>query len=263
MSGIDRSTSATSTCAPSRTQPIASSGEPVARTVIPHWRSWAIRIRRFVALSSTISATLPCSPLEGRGAGTVTESAGASGATILTTKRLPSPGTPLLSTVIVPPCNSASRLLIASPRPVPPNRREIEASAWLNDWNSRPIRSGGIPIPVSRTATSISQCRLSSRPGDRRVSHGPPGDRHDDLARLGELDRIRQEVEDDLAQPAGIADERMRQLRIERVGEIEALAAEAWAPRRRSRPRCTARARTARLRARSGRPRSSRSRGCR
>ena len=174
MSGIDRSTSATSTCAPSRTQPIASSGEPVARTVIPHWRSWAIRIRRFVALSSTISATLPWSPLEGRGAGTLTASAGASGATILTTKRLPSPGTPLLSTVMVPPCSSARRLLIASPRPVPPNRREIEASAWLNDWNRRPMRSGGMPIPVSRTATSISQCRSAVAPATGAAATGRP-----------------------------------------------------------------------------------------
>ena len=45
---------------------------------------------------------------------------------------------------------------------------------------------------------------LRIRTGDRHRSDGTPGDRHDDLARRRELDRIRQEIEDDLAQPAGI-----------------------------------------------------------
>ena len=59
---------------------------------------------------------------------------------------------PSLSTHIVPPISSLRRLLIASPSPVPPYRRVVEASTWLNDWNSRSIRSGGMPMPVSRTA---------------------------------------------------------------------------------------------------------------
>ena len=48
----------------------------------------------------------------------------------------PVPG-PALSTHIVPPISSASRLLMASPSPVPPYLRVVALSAWLNDWNSR------------------------------------------------------------------------------------------------------------------------------
>ena len=70
---------------------------------------------------------------------------------IATWNVLPSPGTPSLSTHIVPPMSSASRLLIASPSPVPPYLRLVVASTWLNDSNSRSTRPGGMPIPVSRT----------------------------------------------------------------------------------------------------------------
>ena len=52
----------------------------------------------------------------------------------------PSPATPLLSASSEPSISSASRRLIARPRPVPPYRRLIDASTWLNDWNSRSIR---------------------------------------------------------------------------------------------------------------------------
>ena len=45
----------------------------------------------------------------------------------------PLPGVPSLSTQIVPPISSTSRLLIASPRPVPPYVRAVEASTWLKD----------------------------------------------------------------------------------------------------------------------------------
>jgi hypothetical protein len=52
---------------------------------------------------------------------------------------------------MVPPIASARRLEIARPRPVPPKRRLIDASVWLKDWKSRSMRSGGMPISVSRT----------------------------------------------------------------------------------------------------------------
>ena len=35
------------------------------------------------------------------------------------------------------------RLQIARPRPVPPYRRVVEASAWLKAWNRRPCASVG------------------------------------------------------------------------------------------------------------------------
>jgi len=43
-----------------------------------------------------------------------------------------------LSTVMSPPIIWQKRLLIASPRPVPPYLRVVEASAWENSWNSLP-----------------------------------------------------------------------------------------------------------------------------
>ena len=42
-------------------------------------------------------------------------------------------------------------LVMASPRPVPPKRLVVEASAWLNAWNSRPSCSFVMPTPVSDT----------------------------------------------------------------------------------------------------------------
>ena len=49
-------------------------------------------------------------------------------------------------------------------------------------------------------------------------------DGHDDLASFGELHRVRQEVEQDLTQPADVAEEGDRQLLVDRVDELEALA---------------------------------------
>ena len=83
---------------------------------------------------------------------------------IVTWNVLPSPGTPSLSTQIVPPISSASRRLIASPSPVPPYRRLVDASTWLNDWNSRSMRSGGMPIPVSRTVRCSTRATSGGRP---------------------------------------------------------------------------------------------------
>ena len=86
------------------------------------------------ALRTAPTATAACAPAPGSSSVNV----------------LPSPGTPALSATSDPSISSERRRLIASPRPVPPNRRAIDASAWLNDWKSRPIRSGGMPMPVSR-----------------------------------------------------------------------------------------------------------------
>ena len=48
---------------------------------------------------------------------------------------------------------------ITRPRPVPPYRRDIEPSAWVNAWNRRSSASREIPIPVS--VTSICSARWS------------------------------------------------------------------------------------------------------
>ena len=61
----------------------------------------------------------------------------------------PTPG--VLSTQILPPIISTRRLLIVSPRPVPPNLRVILVSAWVNGRNSLSISFCDIPMPVSFT----------------------------------------------------------------------------------------------------------------
>ena len=95
------------------------------------------------------------------------------------------------------------------------------------------------------------------------ASSAPARDRHDHLAGLGELDRVRQEVEDDLAQPSRVADQGLRA----GPGRSRRPARCPSRPRmvrpRRVRPRCMPPAERDAPPARSGRPRSSRSRGCR
>ena len=115
---------------------------------MPHVSSCRRRIRRLVALSSTTSARRPGSSAGATSsASSVCEPAGRSTRSV---KVEPRPST--LSTTSSPPIASASRRLMARPRPVPPYTRVVEASTWLNERNSRSSRSAGIPMPVSRTA---------------------------------------------------------------------------------------------------------------
>ena len=61
-----------------------------------------------------------------------------------------------------PSISSTKFLEIASPKPVPPNRRVVEASTCMNDWNNRSSAGPAMPIPVSRTVKCTS--RKSSGP---------------------------------------------------------------------------------------------------
>jgi hypothetical protein len=56
-----------------------------------------------------------------------------------------------LSTVIRPPINSASSRQIASPSPLPPNRRLVDSSACVKGWKIFSAVAASIPIPVSDT----------------------------------------------------------------------------------------------------------------
>ena len=107
-----------------------------------------------------------------------------------------------LSTAMVPPISSTSRRQIASPRPLPPNRREIEPSIWVNSWNIRSMASGSDADPAVRDAELQPD---AGRPWLRLVRH-----RHADPALIGELHRVADEIEQDLPQPAGIAADRGR-----------------------------------------------------
>ncbi len=50
---------------------------------------------------------------------------------------------------IRPPICSIRWLVMISPRPVPPYRRDMEESAWVNGLNSVFCFSGSMPMPVS------------------------------------------------------------------------------------------------------------------
>ncbi|KAF5055013.1 hypothetical protein DSECCO2_382030 [anaerobic digester metagenome] len=55
-----------------------------------------------------------------------------------------------LSTQILPPMSSTSFLEMASPRPVPPNSRVVEESAWAKLSKMASTLEEGMPMPVSR-----------------------------------------------------------------------------------------------------------------
>ena len=57
-----------------------------------------------------------------------------------------------LLTPTSPPISSTIRLQMASPRPVPPKRRETETSAWVKRSKTLGSCSAGMPTPVSVTS---------------------------------------------------------------------------------------------------------------
>ncbi len=113
-----------------------------------------------------------------------------------------------------PPISSARRLLIARPRPVPPYLRVVDESACENDWNSRLMPSA--EQADSGVANGERELRLAV--GMRLRRH-----REHDLALLGELHRIAEQVQDDLAQPGHVADDGRRNTVFEQVGGVEML----------------------------------------
>ena len=115
-------------------------------------------------------------------------------------KVLPWPG--VLSTRISPPSSRAISRLIDRPRPVPPYLRLVVPSACWNASKMSCCLSFAMPMPVSRTSKAITppSTRSSVRLANRRsfsarriVSVTPP--------RSGELERVRQQVLEDLLQP--------------------------------------------------------------
>ena len=80
-----------------------------------------------------------------------------------------------LCTPISPPMLSMSCLQIESPRPVPPNLRVVEASAWANAWKRCFCAAGAIPMPLSRmrklscATDSVSLCSSTRRETSPRL----------------------------------------------------------------------------------------------
>src|ERR1700737_2718219 len=95
----------------------------------------------------------------------------------------PLPGS--LSAVMSPPIIWQKRLLIASPSPVPPYLRVVEASAWENSWNSLPICS------------AVADAGVSNCDGDPSAVVLLPLTRvNGDGAVVGELVGVAQEVQE-------------------------------------------------------------------
>ena len=72
----------------------------------------------------------------------------------VTLNRAPSPG-PSLSTSIVPPCSSTRLRTSVRPMPSPPCDRSSELCACTKRSNTRGSISGVIPMPSSRTRTTV------------------------------------------------------------------------------------------------------------
>jgi hypothetical protein len=55
---------------------------------------------------------------------------------------------------MLPPMSWASSRQMASPSPLPPKRRVVDSSAWVNGSKILPIVAASMPIPVSLTEIS-------------------------------------------------------------------------------------------------------------
>ena len=136
-----------------------------------------------------------------------------------TLKVAPVPG-PWLAACTLPPCSSTSSRTIASPSPSPPCSRETRVGLTEPFEHVRQeLRRDAGPVSL----TTISTCELIRC------------EAHLDAAALGrELDRVRQQVPDDLLQPVGIARHRRRRAGRSR-SEPEALGVGRGPHRRRPR----------------------------
>ena len=141
------------------------------------------------------------------------ELAGAAIRVSVTVKVEPAPG--VLSTDTSPPISWARRRTIERPRPVPPKRRVVELSAWEKGWNSRACCASFMPMPVSLTDSTTRVRAVAQRLG-AGADHG--------AAALGELERVAEQVEQDLAHARGIADQRVGRARRDGGDQRQALA---------------------------------------
>ena len=135
---------------------------------------------------------------------------------------LPRPGS--LSTVICPPISATSRAAIDSPRPVPSYVRVVELSSCSKAWKIFSCLSRGMPMPVSRIAkcnTCDGRDPGTDGPGSVAVGSHAGLDPDDDLALLGELDGVADEVEQDLPQPAGVADQGVGHVRLDLADQLQ------------------------------------------
>ncbi len=138
-------------------------------TLTPSASSILEATRRLVGLSSTSRARRPSST-GGPSSSAASALGSAMGAESSSQKVEPSPSR--LTKPTPPSISSARRRVMASPRPEPPKRREVEPSACWNRRNRAAWAASGMPMPVS----SISKRRRRSAPcscDDSRTSTWP------------------------------------------------------------------------------------------
>ena len=128
-------------------------------TSIPYSPSCRLRIARLVALSSTtrVRARFFCDADVAARAG---KAIVAGAKEIVNQNTLPLPG--VLRMPISPPIIATRSLEMVSPRPVPPNFRVVEASAWANGVNNFAMFSSVKPTPVSSTSNLTIICPLGA-----------------------------------------------------------------------------------------------------
>src|SRR5579883_3087895 len=128
-----------------------------------------------------------------------------------------------------PPMRSTSRAAIARPKPVPPYLRVIDVSACSKGRKTAAIFSAGMPGPVSPT----SKDKETRRQGDKEreeasislspcllvCAFGTDADHH--LPPLGELDRVADQVGQDLAQAVGVAEQEFGHGGVEGTGQLQ------------------------------------------
>ena len=231
---------------------IAADAESTTVGAIPQLVSRSPMTARAVALSSTASTRWPRSNSVGRSAAPAAGSAG--GKREATWNWLPCPGS--LVSQMRPPISSTSWALIVSPRPVPPNLRLVDASACAKAPKICHCWSGAMPMPESRTVKCSAHLAVDGAVAPATSTSISP--------RLGELDRVADEVEDHLPQPAGVADQRRR---ARRAGSRQVSSRPfSWARPASSSTASSivcAQVESRAVERRARRPRSWRSRGCR
>ncbi len=200
-------TSAAGLAAPSRSRASASSTLPAASTAQPRRarrHSSASRLRGCGSTSSTavsakrrsVAGPAPASWPAGQSSGTSTQ------------KVAPRPCR--LSTPISPSISPTRRLQIASPRPVPPNLAR-RRGVGLRKHPEQPVE------PVGGNADSGVADLEAVEAGV--LAPGP--DAHDDLSRRRELDRVVDQVGQDLAQPDRVAVQPLRDLGVDDRDQLE------------------------------------------
>ena len=167
---------------------------------------------RFVALSSTISTRLParCVASDRSNGRTV---AGALWATIVKWKVEPTPTR--LSAHIVAAHQLRESPADGQPEPGPAvaaRRRAIDLAERL-EQTVHPVLGDADPGVADREVEPVPVARVEPLGAGR--------DHH--LPALGELDRVVQQVDQDLPQPRDVADDGARRRRVEVVGEVEPL----------------------------------------